>query len=97
MNIPGFNAEITLYPAQGSYHASMRFSGLSIGEVTMQQFSGPFSGGRFGKTLTCCKADDGTRPLFCRTRVVLPFEQCRCGHDFDGFPIFLCSSTATPR
>jgi hypothetical protein len=95
MNMPGFNAEITLYPSRGAYRVSMRFSGLSMGEVSMQQFRSPFFGRSFGTLLTCCKADDGTRPLFCRTRTVFPFEQCRCGQDFDGFPIFLCSPVAT--
>lgn len=95
MNMPGFNAESSLGPTMGTYWGDPQFSASATGEVSMQQFRSSFFGGRFGIRLTCCKADDGTRPLFCRTRTVLPFEQCRCGHDFDGFPIFLCSSTAT--
>jgi len=94
MSIPGFNAESSLGPTMSTYRAKSRFSGSGPGEVSMQQFRS-LLGGRLGTTLTCCKADDGTRPLFCRTRTVFPFEQCRCGHDFDGFPIFLCSSVAT--
>lgn len=92
MNIPGFNAESSLGPTIGIYAGKIGFGGSGRGEVSMQQFGGSFFDGLFGTPLRCCKADDGTRPLFCRTRIVFPTERCRCGHDFDGFPIFLCSS-----
>jgi hypothetical protein len=98
MNMPQFTAEASLGSSANRYRTTIRLGDADNGEVSMQQFSGFQFDHIFGTKLTCCKADDGTRPLFCRTRIVFPFESCSCAHDFDGFPIFNCSSLiALPR
>jgi len=58
-----------------------------MGQLSLQQFRGSLFGGRVGTRLKCCSSDGG----FCTTRNVFPFERCKCGQDFDGFPIFICN------
>ena len=86
MNMPGFDADLSLGPTIGIYGGNVVSSKLDVGGVSMQQFRGSFFGGRFGTPLMCCSADSH----FCITRNVFPFERCKCGQDFDGAPIFIC-------
>jgi len=93
MNMPGFDAESSLGPTIGLFRGKAGFGGSSMGELFMQQFRSSFFGGRFGTPLTCCSADSH----FCTTRTVSPFERCKCGHGFDGEPIFICSPPVLSR
>jgi hypothetical protein len=93
MNIPGFTAASSLDPTTGLYRGTAGFGGSGMGELSMQQFRSSFAGGLFGTPLTCCSADGH----FCRTRRLPPFERCKCGHGFDGEPLFICSSPVLSR
>jgi hypothetical protein len=93
VNIPGFTAESSLGPTKGIYRGKNGFGGSVMGQLSMQQLRGSFFGERVGTRLTCCSADFH----FCTTRNVFPFERCKCGHDFDGFPIFICQPPVLSR
>lgn len=93
MNIPGFTAASSLEPTIGSYRGTAGFGGSGMSELSMQQFRGLLGAGRIGTPLTCCSAAGH----FCQTRLVFPFERCKCSHGFDGEPLFICSPPVLSR
>jgi hypothetical protein len=87
MNMPGFDAELSLGPTMDIYRGKAVSGGLGMGEVLPMQESLAsstlssnldlsFLGSRvFGRTMTCCLV--GRHPA-CVTYVVPIFEDCKC-------------------
>ena len=96
MNIPGFNAEQSLGPTSGAFQGRADLGGQRTDAVSMQQFRFRHLGS-FGTPLTCCGHGDSFHPPVCKTRIVSPLEQCRCGDDFDGGPAFICRGPVLTR
>lgn len=90
MNIPGFNADLSLGPTMGIYRGNAAFGGSGRGEVSMQQFGASSFLGRFGVTKRCCGYSTWLHRFVCTTRIVSPLEQCECQRDFFGHPVIIC-------
>ncbi len=73
MNIPGFDAELSLSQTGGIYRDMAGFGGSGMGEVSMQQL-----GSLFLTTFECCKYDPSVNRVVCLKMLVSPFDNCSC-------------------
>jgi hypothetical protein len=85
MNMPGFDAELSLGPAISICRGKAAFDRSVTPEVLPQDYQAsttlsqnldlPFLSAKFGRTITCCLV--GRHPP-CITYVVPFFENCEC-------------------
>lgn len=95
MNMPGFNAELSLELTAGTYGWNINIGRSTKNEVFMQQFGTPsFPGSLF--TMRCCGYSTILNRFVCTTKNVSPLEQCECQRNSFG-PVIICRPPVLSR
>jgi len=88
MNIPGFDAELSLAPTMGIYRGKAVFGRSGTAGVTPAQTVG-FSTSPFLVTTRCCQWSPIVGRFVCTSRAHPPWVECRCIRTTT-FPVILC-------
>ncbi|SCX46265.1 hypothetical protein SAMN05720354_10690 [Nitrosospira sp. Nsp1] len=88
MNMPQFNAEVSLDPTRGIY----RGNAISTSSVSAQVFPSQNLGFGFNlfPQMRCCGFVPSLGRFVCTSRQTHPLENCECRRSFLGYSVIIC-------